>query len=242
MKIKEAEGRLLSGDQSVNQLRGQWELERVQLKDQLFAAQNQLSACEKQRIEFTNKVSSLEGKLREAESKLSMAEARIPTLQSRIQALEVELANLQARLNTKPELHSSSRTTETYKVKSFELAAKLAKMDGTDDGLYNGLPIEVEGEGLYRDLVARGRTPKSDPNLASLSGGGGGGGGGAGWSAGGGGGGAGWLASSGGGAGGVLHGHHRRERRRRGRRGVLHHLHTDLQGQLVRDGGAPLAE
>lgn len=26
---------------------------------------------------------------------------------------------------------------------SFEIAAKLAVMDGTDDGMYNGLPIEV---------------------------------------------------------------------------------------------------
>lgn len=31
----------------------------------------------------------------------------------------------------------------TYKVKTFEIAAKLATMDGTDDGMYNGLPIEV---------------------------------------------------------------------------------------------------
>lgn len=34
-------------------------------------------------------------------------------------------------------------TSETYKVSSFEMAEKLSKMDGTDDGKYNGLPIEV---------------------------------------------------------------------------------------------------
>jgi len=38
-------------------------------------------------------------------------------------------------------------------------------MDGTDDGMYNGLPIEVEGEGLYRDMVARGRRPRDNVSL-----------------------------------------------------------------------------
>lgn len=38
---------------------------------------------------------------------------------------------------------SRSNTHSTYKVKTFELAQKLAVMDGTDDGMYQGLPIEV---------------------------------------------------------------------------------------------------
>jgi len=32
---------------------------------------------------------------------------------------------------------------ETYKVQSFEVAAMLDAMDGSADGLYLGLPIEV---------------------------------------------------------------------------------------------------
>ncbi len=33
--------------------------------------------------------------------------------------------------------------TPTYAVQTMEMAAKLAKMSGTNDGRYNGLPIEV---------------------------------------------------------------------------------------------------
>jgi hypothetical protein len=44
-----------------------------------------------------------------------------------------------------------------YKVQTFEMAEKLSKMDGNDDGKYNGMPIEVAGEGFYSDLVRSGR-------------------------------------------------------------------------------------
>jgi len=60
-----------------------------------------------------------------------------------IRQLEGEIANLRSRLEAKAELHSRTNVHETYKVKTFEMAAKLGTMDGTDDGMYNGLPIEV---------------------------------------------------------------------------------------------------
>lgn len=50
---------------------------------------------------------------------------------------------MRTKLSAKVEQRSTTNVHETYKVKTFELAAKLAVMDGTDDGLYNGLPIEV---------------------------------------------------------------------------------------------------
>lgn len=45
--------------------------------------------------------------------------------------------------NQSGQVTSLTTSKETYKVKTFEMAEKLSKMDGTDDGLYNGLPIEV---------------------------------------------------------------------------------------------------
>eukprot|EP00667_Euglena_gracilis_P007961 EG_transcript_8056 len=84
---------------------------------------------------------------------------------ARLRQLEGEVAHLRSRLESKTELHSRTNIHETYKVKTFEMAAKLAVMDGTDDGMYNGLPIEVEGEGLYRDLVAKGRRPRENVSL-----------------------------------------------------------------------------
>eukprot|EP00668_Euglena_longa_P046268 GGOE01061952.1.p1 GENE.GGOE01061952.1~~GGOE01061952.1.p1 ORF type:complete len:482 (+),score=67.67 GGOE01061952.1:78-1448(+) len=78
------------------------------------------------------------------------------TYLAKISAFEEEISILRAKLSAKAEQRSRTSVHETYKVKSFELASKLAVMDGTDDGLYNGLPIEVEGLGLYRDLVAKG--------------------------------------------------------------------------------------
>ena len=60
-----------------------------------------------------------------------------------IRNLEGEIGDLRARLEAKADMHSRTNVHETYKVKAFEMAAKLATMDGTDDGMYNGLPIEV---------------------------------------------------------------------------------------------------
>ena len=61
-----------------------------------------------------------------------------------IQQLEGQIGALQAQSQTRRSSMTSSRAvSSTYKVKNFEMAAKLAASDGTDDGLYNGLPIEV---------------------------------------------------------------------------------------------------
>lgn len=70
-----------------------------------------------------------------------------------IRQLEGEIANLRSRLEAKAELHSRTNVHETYKVKTFEMAAKLATMDGTDDGMYNGLPIEVFSEVEVHNVV-----------------------------------------------------------------------------------------
>lgn len=88
----------------------------------------------------------------------------------RARGMEEEIAHLRQQLAVKSETHSRTSKTETYKVKTFEMAVKLAVMDGTDDGLYNGLPIEVEGEGLYRDLVAQGRKAKAEVSLSGHTG------------------------------------------------------------------------
>lgn len=92
-------------------------------------------------------------------------EAKDMALAARMHALEQELMTLRTQFQAKQEVKTSTKMTETYKVKTFEQAAKLAAMDGTDDGLYNGIPIEIEGEGLYRDLVRMGRRPKLDTSL-----------------------------------------------------------------------------
>ncbi len=47
---------------------------------------------------------------------------------------------------------SSVTGGQTYKVSNMEMAAKISKMGGADDGTYKGLPIEVQGMGLYREL------------------------------------------------------------------------------------------
>ena len=61
-----------------------------------------------------------------------------------IKSLEERLAEYErVSMTTKTNVGSKSSSHTTYKVKSFELAAKLAASDGTDDGLYKGLPIEV---------------------------------------------------------------------------------------------------
>eukprot|EP00667_Euglena_gracilis_P015859 EG_transcript_16537 len=70
------------------------------------------------------------------------------------------------RIAPKQQMRSKTNVSETYKVKTLEMAAKLAVMDGTDDGMYNGLPIEVEGMGLYRDLRARGIRPRDNVSLS----------------------------------------------------------------------------
>eukprot|EP00667_Euglena_gracilis_P005462 EG_transcript_5502 len=162
LKLREADERIFALEKGSNQAKAQLQSEIAGLREQLAASQQRIGDLDRARLDATNKVSVLEAKLREADSRLGAADQRIQSLQARIAALEAEIANLRARLTAKPELHSTTNVKETYKVKSFEIAAKLAVMDGTDDGMYNGLPIEVEGEGLYRELVAKGRRPKGD--------------------------------------------------------------------------------
>jgi hypothetical protein len=128
------------------------------LRDQLLEMQRRIVFLEGQRDEAHKHIAFLEDKLK-------AADAQIAQMAARIRQLEAEVANLRSRLEVKSELHSRTNVTETYKVKTFEMAAKLAVLDGTDDGLYNGLPIEVEGEGLYRDLVAKGRRPRENVSL-----------------------------------------------------------------------------
>lgn len=52
-------------------------------------------------------------------------------MEARIASLELEIRNLRAQLSAKVELRSQTNVKETYKVSTFEMAAKLAKMDGT---------------------------------------------------------------------------------------------------------------
>lgn len=134
------------------------EAEVARLREQLLEAQRRIVFLEGQRDEAHKHIAFLEDKLK-------AADAQIAQMAARIRQLEGEIANLRARLEAKQEVHSRTNIHETYKVKTFEMAAKLAVMDGTDDGMYNGLPIEVEGEGLYRDLVARGRRPRENVSL-----------------------------------------------------------------------------
>ena len=67
----------------------------------------------------------------------------IKQLEAEIAELKMRLTKAEATATRRASLTQSQRVTETYKVKTFDLAAKLAKADGSDDGLYNGLPIEV---------------------------------------------------------------------------------------------------
>lgn len=157
-KLKELEERLGKGDQSFTQMRAQFETERLRMKEQLEQCQHHAQGLERQLVEARNAIGRLEGKLRECESKLAAADARILQLTNKIAQLEAEITRLRNELNRR-DLKSSTKTTETYKVATFEIAAKLAASDGTDDGLYNDLPIEVEGQGLYRDLLRQGRRP-----------------------------------------------------------------------------------
>jgi hypothetical protein len=134
------------------------EAEVAKLREQLLEGQRRLTFLEGQRDEAHKHIAFLENQLKNADNQIAQMGALI-------RQLEGEIANLRSRLEAKAELHSRTNVHETYKVKTFEMAAKLATMDGTDDGMYNGLPIEVEGEGLYRDLVARGRRPRDNVSL-----------------------------------------------------------------------------
>jgi len=94
---------------------------------------------------------------------------RLQAAQQRTLGLEEELAMLRSKLQAQAQQRSTTNVTQTYKVKTFEMAAKLAKMDGTDDGLYNELPIEVEGEGLYIELVRAGRRVAETASASTTS-------------------------------------------------------------------------
>eukprot|EP00668_Euglena_longa_P046220 GGOE01061904.1.p1 GENE.GGOE01061904.1~~GGOE01061904.1.p1 ORF type:complete len:462 (-),score=44.93 GGOE01061904.1:179-1564(-) len=171
--------RLLAGAKETEAaLRG--EIGELQARLELLAQKElQLQACDaevqklrEQLLESQRRIVFLEGQRDEAhkhiaflEDRLKAADAQMAQMAARIRQLEGEVANLRARLESKTELHSRTNIHETYKVKTFEMAAKLAVMDGTDDGMYNGLPIEVEGEGLYKDLVAKGRRPRENVSL-----------------------------------------------------------------------------
>jgi len=136
----------------------QCEAELARLREQLMEAQRRIVFLEGQRDEAHKHIAFLESQLKAADEKIAQ-------MAGHIRALEQEIANLRMRLEVKQEVHSHTNITETYKVKTFEMAAKLAGMDGSDDGLYNGLPIEIEGEGLYRDLVKAGRRVKENISL-----------------------------------------------------------------------------
>jgi hypothetical protein len=107
-----------------------------------------------------------EGQLRMELAEMTGRAQRADQLAARLQQMESEMALMRSSINERKEVHSRTDVRETYKVKTFEMAAKLAEMDGTDDGLYNGLPIEVDGQGLYRDLVASGRRPRQNVSLS----------------------------------------------------------------------------
>jgi hypothetical protein len=123
--------------------------------ERLQSALKQMAGVEAQRDEAFQRCSHFDLQMKQYEE-------RFTSMSAYIQQLEGQIGALQAQSQTRRSSMTSSRAvSSTYKVKNFEMAAKLAASDGTDDGLYNGLPIEVEGEGLYRDLVKAGRRPHS---------------------------------------------------------------------------------
>eukprot|EP00668_Euglena_longa_P041458 GGOE01054585.1.p1 GENE.GGOE01054585.1~~GGOE01054585.1.p1 ORF type:complete len:689 (-),score=187.48 GGOE01054585.1:368-2434(-) len=162
-KLQDSADQLALATGRLQQAQVAWDAERSQLMEQVMAGQKALTLSQSDLQATRTDAAFWQSRTAEVEAHLEGAYRRIGELEEKILGLELEIRNLRAQLQPKVELHSQTSIRETYKVKTFEMAAKLAVMDGTDDGMYNGLPIEVEGEGLYRDLVAKGRRPSSDP-------------------------------------------------------------------------------
>eukprot|EP00667_Euglena_gracilis_P005460 EG_transcript_5503 len=162
-KLATSAEQLALATERLQQAQAVWEAERSQLAQQLKEEQKALALAQADLLGARKDAAFWQSRTQEMEAQLEAANRRIAELEARIAAMDLEIRNLRAQLSPKVELHSQTSIRETYKVKTFEMAAKLAVMDGTDDGMYNGLPIEVEGEGLYRELVAKGRRPTSDP-------------------------------------------------------------------------------
>lgn len=161
VRLREAQEQIFVLNQQITQIQIEFQTERVQFQEQISNFTLQITVIERERDDARKELAFFEARLRETEERLAAAMKRIAELEAYIASLEFEINNLRTRLQTKTELHSQTNVKETYKVKTFEMAAKLAIMDGTDDGMFNGLPIEIEGEGLYKELVAAGRRPKT---------------------------------------------------------------------------------
>jgi hypothetical protein len=130
-------------------------LELTRFEGLYAEAQRRITIFESERTSFMERITFLEGSLRSSEE--------------RVRFLEAELAALRLRFEARAETHSRTSVHETYKVKTFEMAAKLALMDGTDDGMYNGLPIEIEGMGLYKELKAAGHVSKTTESSGKVT-------------------------------------------------------------------------
>jgi TolA-binding protein len=139
-------------------------------EEKLANAIRQIQMLEQQKEEAHKHIAFLEMQLRTADERIAGMAGHIKQLEAEIAELKMRLTKAEATATRRASLTQSQRVTETYKVKTFDLAAKLAKADGSDDGLYNGLPIEVDGKGLYRDLVKAGWTV-STHGAAAASGG-----------------------------------------------------------------------
>lgn len=169
-RLREANQELESVTLQVGQSE-QWVAQRAQLQETIFNLQIQITTFESHREEARQQIIFWKTKVQDSERLLEAALQRIAQLEAHVARLELEIRNVRNRLETKVDVSSTTNVKETYKVKTFEMAAKLAKMDGTDDGLFNGLPIEVEGEGLYKELVAAGRQakPQSQGQASSMT-------------------------------------------------------------------------
>lgn len=169
VKIQEVQTNIKNSKQQAGQAQHVALEEQQQLEAQIVNLQLQITIVQEEIVEARREASFWEVRFHEVDGHLINANKRIAELEALIQRLEIELRNLRSRLESKVDLKSSTHVKETYKVKTFELAAKLAIMDGTDDGMFNGLPIEVEGEGLYKELVAAGRRPNAQAMATKLT-------------------------------------------------------------------------
>eukprot|EP00668_Euglena_longa_P016617 GGOE01020899.1.p1 GENE.GGOE01020899.1~~GGOE01020899.1.p1 ORF type:complete len:880 (-),score=315.27 GGOE01020899.1:165-2804(-) len=160
-RLQEVEGLLTTASEKASLSLRSFEGERIVFTEKLNALQIRVTGLERERDEARKEVSFWQMRTQEGEIKFQASQERIRQLEAQVRELELEIRNLRVQLQARVQVHSQTNVKETYKVKTFEMAAKLAVMDGTDDGMYNDLPIEVEGEGLYRDLVAKGRRPLS---------------------------------------------------------------------------------
>eukprot|EP00667_Euglena_gracilis_P003135 EG_transcript_3145 len=161
-KLQETTEQLAAANQRLKDAEARFAQERSALQNDVFNLQKALAQLEAERDEARREAAMWQSRAQELDAHLDGAKQHIANLEGRLRDLEQEVRTLRTQLKATVQVHSQTSVKETYKVKTFEMAAKLAVMDGTDDGMYNGLPIEVEGEGLYRDLVAQGRRPQAD--------------------------------------------------------------------------------